>query len=407
MHNDTNYEWLASDAAIQIWKEMHAHGASSLRSSKTLADVPNRKQIVVMLEEQWNLAHLSRTKFPHPEDWFWTRRLLEQSSDGWCAEETAKDFPADAKIVDVCCGAGADALALASRCQSVRCVDLSPTSVSLVRANSKLQNKNIEIICGPAEGAEIRPGELLHIDPDRRLSGKRVTAIEGFEPKWSVVRRLIEMAQGASLKVAPATDWTELDSTPDTIRFLSRERSVRQQRWLWKLQRWPAGSIVLSVLARSGWVHEIFDQRNDHDRTNDPEEAGFPDAYVADYDPVVRAAKVSARFAERIGCQMLDRAGGYLTAKQCLPHEMVRWFRVLDVLPMDAKKWRAYARTADVGTWELKSRGVTIDLDKSRRELPVNTKSNKFQSLLFSRISGRPRVIAAEPLGGWGIPLSN
>ncbi len=173
------------------------------------------------------------------------------------------------------------------------------------------------------------------------------------------------------------------------------------------LDRWPKRSIVVSVHSRDEWIHEVFDQDCDDDPNTTLRSVQEPGAYVADYDPAIRAARVSASFAKRLGCQMLDAAGGYFTSEHCEPHGMVRWFRVLDVLAMDSKKLRVYARAAQAGSWELKSRGVTVDLDKVRKELPIAQDSSKLCTLLFSKIAGRPRVIAAEPLGGWGIPLSN
>ncbi|MFN7289941.1 MAG: class I SAM-dependent methyltransferase [Pirellula sp.] len=407
MLRESDYEWLGSEQAIPIWKKMHSANFGLEVLASELAHLVDRKRYETLLNEQWALSQVAKTKFPSPQSWFWTRTLLEQSSDAWCAEETAKDFPTDATIVDVCCGAGADTLAIAARCDAVRAIDLSSISVALLRANANLQGRRIDVRCQLAEELQLQSTEYLHIDPDRRTSGKRITAIEGLQPSWSVISRLIDSSRGASIKVAPATDWSELDDAPDTVRFLSRDRSVRQQRWLWGLDRWPKGSIVVSVHTRDEWSHEAFDQNNENEPNVNTFCAQEPGAYVADYDPAIRAARVSPSFAARIGCKMLDSAGGYFTAEHCVPHGMVRWFRVLDVLSMDSKKLRAYARTAHVGSWELKSRGVTVDLDKVRKELPIAPDSRKSCTFLFSKIAGRPRVIAAEPIGGWGIPLSN
>lgn len=407
MYEESDYEWLSSDKAIQTWEMMHSTGNGLLVLKNELLPSADRKRMEALLKDQWSLSQVARSKFLDPQHWFWTRTLLEQSSDAWCAEETARDFPADARVVDVCCGAGADTLALAARCDAVRAIDLSPTSVALMKANAKLQGRCIDVRCESAEELRLQSPEYLHIDPDRRTTGKRVTAIEGLQPCWAVVRSLIANSRGASVKVAPATDWSELDDAPDVVRFLSRDRSVRQQRWLWGIDRWPVGSIVVSVHMRDQWVHEVFEQNNENESSVNRRCAQEPGAYIADYDPAIRAARVSASFASRLGCQMLDSAGGYLTAEHCVPHGMVRWFRVLDVLSMDSKKLRAYARSAQVGAWELKSRGVTVDLDKVRKELSIAADSSKLCTLLFSKIAGRAQVIAAEPIGGWGIPLSN
>lgn len=407
MLKESDFEWLASDQAIPIWEKMHSTNIGPQALASELAHLVDRKRYETLLKEQWALSQVAKTKFPSYQNWFWTCTLLEQSSDAWCADETAKDFPAHSNIVDVCSGAGSDTLALAACGHVVRAIDQSPISVALLKANAKLQGRQIAARCESAEDLQLQPHEYLHIDPDRRTTGKRITAIEGLRPSWAVVRSLIASSTGASIKVAPATDWNELEDAPDVVRFLSRDRSVRQQRWLWRLDRWPSGSIVVSAHSRCEWVHEIFDQGEQNTPLEEPIYAKEPGIYVADYDPAIRAARVSTSFASRIGCKMLDLAGGYFTADHCVPHGMVRWFRVLNVLSMDSKKLRAYARSASVGTWELKSRGVTVDLDKVRRELPTTPDSSKSCTLLFSKISGRPRVIATEPVGVWGNPLSN
>lgn len=406
MFEESDFEWLACDHAVKIWQDMHARqGVPSIATAEpTLLESKRRMRL---LREQWELAALAKNKFPDSHNWFWTRTLLEQSSDSWCANETAADFPCDAEVVDICCGAGGDSLALAVRCKSVRAIDAAAISVHLLRANAKLQKLSIQSSCQLAEDVTLQAQEFLHIDPDRRTTGKRVTAVEALQPSWPTVRRLVEEAAGSSVKVAPATAWSELEISPDVVRFLSRDRSVRQQRWLWGLDRWPRGSIVVSVWSGSTWVHEVFMQ-SELD-THDPGECLATDvaAFVADYDPVIRAARVSGLLAERIGSQMLDSAGGYFTASLCHPHAMVRWFRSLDLLTLDAKKLRAYARSAGVGVWELKSRGVAVDVDRLRKDLPTTPGSERTLTLLFAKVCGRPRVIVAEPVGGWGNPLSN
>lgn len=407
MLQESDYEWLASEQAIALWKMMHSTGHGLEVLAGELVHRVDKKRCETLLKEQWELSHVAKTKFPDHLQWFWTRTLLEQASDAWCAEETAKDFPSHSNIVDVCSGAGADTLALAACGHVVRAIDQSPISVALLNANAKLHGQGVEARCESAETLQLQSPEYLHIDPDRRTTGKRITAIEGLQPIWAVVRSLIASSKGASIKVAPATDWNELEDAPDVVRFLSRDRSVRQQRWLWRLDRWPDRSIVVSAHSRGEWVHEVFQQGDQNALLEGPCCAKEPGIYVADYDPAIRAARVSAVFASRIGCKMLDSAGGYFTADHCVPHGMVRWFRVLNVLSMDSKKLRAYARSANVGTWELKSRGVTIDLDKVRRELQTTPSSSRSCTLLFSKISGRPRVIATEPVGVWGNPLSN
>ncbi len=108
-------------------------------------------------------------------NWRWTRILLEQSSDYWCAQETALDFPNGIPVVDVCCGAGADSIALSCG-RSVTSVDLDPVAAQLTDLNSVLHQCSLTVQCKDANDLALPEDAYLHIDPDRRQGGGRVTS---------------------------------------------------------------------------------------------------------------------------------------------------------------------------------------------------------------------------------------
>jgi hypothetical protein len=183
------------------------------------------------------------------------------------------------------------------------------------------------------------------------------------------------------------------------------------------LERWAAGSITASMhlnapstrraeqfearyssenaantSASHGWFHETFVHGEVHSM-NSSNFASVPSNYVADYDPSIRAAELSSSFAKRYGWQLIDSSSGYLTANEPLVHPMVRWFRVEEVLPLDTKRIKSFARAANARTWELKSRGLEVDLNALRKVLPTEKHGEANMTILCTKLGGHHRAV--------------
>ncbi len=423
-----DYRWLTSQIAQPYWLELLQNTTSKTGSLLKGLRSHLPANYASILLEQFELQVLAKRKVPDPQRWFWTRQLLEQSSDSETALETALDFPLDGLVIDVCCGAGADAIALANRGLSVSAIDRCSIACELTRHNARSQGLVFEVLNVAAEVAEVEMGSFIHIDPDRRAEGTRTSSLEKLSPTWETIMRLLKRCRGMSLKLAPGTrsDYNGLkhhvDRPPQAIRFLSRDGSVRQQRWYWGLARWPEQSITASMHlnepssrralqfatghedslepseSTSGktkmfkdWFHETF-QYSDLARS-DATVTVKPSDFVADYDPSIRAADLSWCFANRYGCQLIDSKNGYFTASQPSIHPMVRWFKVVDILPLDSKRMKSYAKDARVQTWELKSRGLDVDLNALRKILSCDCKSSKKMTILCTQLGNSHRAI--------------
>jgi hypothetical protein len=139
-----------------------------------------------------------------------------------------------------------------------------------------------------------------------------------------------------------------------------------------------------------GWHHEVFPDRPETRTANGIEDsAKLTSGFIADQDPVIRAAEVGDLLAQRLGVQCIGDRHGYLYSPNPVPHPMLRWFEVLEIVSMDLKKVRAVARTIPVSVWELKSRGVDVDLMAWRRSLPVADDSDQKRTILFTRVGNR------------------
>lgn len=397
-----DYRWLTSTTGKNAWQQLQLEKRPiSLGSVKRLTS--GNECHARLLMEQLRIAEgNARKKFAESTRWFWTQQLFEQSSDEQVAHETALDFPHHQEVIDGCCGAGADSVALGIQSRPTISIDVDPIACTLTHANLESHGVIPTVHCGPIESTSLPERFHLHVDPDRRASGHRTVQPEHMAPTWSSLSPMIAKSESCSLKLAPGLkfpnhlDWGPA-GPPSVLRWISRLGAVRQQRWYWRVERWPENAIVASCLNRQGdWHHEIFatDQLATHGGSIDPN-SNLKNVFVADQDPVLRAANVVSQFASRIDASLLGGESGYYLADQPHPHPMLSWFKIDDVLPFDRKKLRAYARVRKAKNWELKSRGVEIDLEKTAKELETNQSSGERVTILFTRHGTKHLAIVA------------
>ena len=95
-----DYSWLDSPESQMHWQSISRDpsvpASAILKRLRQSLTIPQAS----LLLEQYELLTASRKKVANPGDWFWTRQLLEQSSDEETASETALDFPAGASVND-------------------------------------------------------------------------------------------------------------------------------------------------------------------------------------------------------------------------------------------------------------------------------------------------------------------
>ncbi|MFM8573181.1 MAG: THUMP-like domain-containing protein [Pirellula sp.] len=414
MNDPGDFQWLASAQAAEAWALCRDAEAFS---PAALVRLGLRRSQIQQLQVQVEFAiGAARRKVSDPWNWFWTKTLLEQASDQLTAEDTARDFPQDAYVVDACCGAGVDAIAIAkqlSQCNLSRgrilAVDSSEVACLLTELNAANNGVALEVQRASFERTLISRSDWLHIDPDRRVDGRTVN-LYATEPSWSEIAQRIEHVRGASIKAAPGFQpdgdfqWG-VCGPPDTRRWISRDGSVRQQRLYWRVPRWEPAKRVVSVHRRtSGWVHEFFDVQSMHHEdpfsriVQEPSEIEAP-AFIADQDPALRAAHCVVPIAHRLQLRLVGNEFGYCLANSPIEHPMLRWFRVLEMMPLDRKKVRAMTRGQKVKRWELKSRNVDVDLVQWQKDLVTDPGSELVRWLLITKIGKKHLCFVCQECG--------
>lgn len=315
-------------------------------------------------------------KFDDPAGWLWTDGLLQLASDDRVAALTAGFFPKGARVFDIGCGGGADALALLGR-GPVAAVDREELPLALAAANAALQAEGGRRFGGPLESihsdaAELTVGgdDLLHLDPDRRgEGGQRSVQLRWHSPDETTLVRLIGESRGGSVKLAPGCR----DEPPSEIADVTRQwvgvdRGVVQQRWWWGIDGFPAGGRRVSALVGPDWHH--FDVPADRWREavagelSDvvTEEFPSPGSWLGDGDPTLRAADCQGVYAAAHGYELLGNEMGYFAAdapaNDPSSDPLVRWFRLEDAAPLDARKLRRLVQSMGRDGIVLKTRNV-------------------------------------------------
>jgi hypothetical protein len=409
----SDFQWLASAPAAEAWSFCSRLDVFSNASFSKFGLTQRQLQV---LKTQFEFAQgASKRKVADPWNWFWTKTLLEQASDQITAEETAKDFPTDSMVIDGCCGAGVDAVAIATHLsqeltlgERLLAIDSSEIACTLTQLNASRNGIDLRPVAIGFEDAELPTDGWLHLDPDRRVSGRTID-VHCTEPSWRAIAKEIQRAPGASIKAAPGFQpdddypWEDC-GPPDSRRWISRDGSVRQQRLYWRIPKWNDAKRIVSAYRKSnGWHHEVFDSGPTSALAaldlieQDPLQADKW-TFVADHDPALRAANCVVSLSERLQLRMLGNEYGYCVGESFVENPLLRWYRVLEVMPMDHKKVRAMSRILKVGRWELKSRNIDIDLISWGKQLTVDKDSDVVGWLLLTKVGKKHVCLVCQEI---------
>jgi hypothetical protein len=413
---------------LAVWQRL-AEGVVEAGSVAAFLERPTAGTPRLLLEDQRRLQRRAAQKVPDPERWLWTRKLLEQASDHHAASLMASFFPDEVPVIDICCGAGADSLALAQR-GPLTAVDASAVACWLAWTNLRLHRypaasptpsaevarsaaSPARIIHAFAERLVFDPAAWLHIDPDRRSAAGRTVQVEHFQPARDFLGKLVAGSAGGSIKVAPATPWETpgpLSGRPEAeagwpdamgIQFVSWGRSVRQQRWWWNVEQFPPGHTTLSVFDEgqrwSHWTVPAARPSLQGVAAVIEENAEAIEGYVGDGDPGLRAARLQPRLAEARQWRLIGGQQGYFLCRSASPppnDPLIDWFAIEAVMPLDRKRLRRYFRQHGVGCLEIKTRGVDCQPEQLRRELKLAGENSR--SLLLTRCSDRVLAVVAS-----------
>ncbi|MEM9410483.1 MAG: class I SAM-dependent methyltransferase, partial [Planctomycetota bacterium] len=239
-----DYRWLvskeANSALAQTQKKLESE---KNQMAKVLTDLrhswgQDRSRLVV---EQCQLRHRARKKFVNADILFFEKDALEMATDDRIARYKAERMGQVARVADVCCCIGGDLMGLAAYGQfdQVSGFDRDEKMVLLANANCQALDQKPAAKLDHFEELDLHAFDAVHIDPERRTSG-RSTSGDQFSPKLAGIFERSKECQNLSIKIAPATRWQTPFSIPYERQWIGHSRECKQQVvWTGQLAKNP------------------------------------------------------------------------------------------------------------------------------------------------------------------------
>ena len=299
------------------------------------------------------------SKFPDAGHLFFDREAAEQASGEVVAQHTAARFAGFARIADLGCGAGGDALALARHAR-VLAVDRNPARLAMLTANATVRGLQARLTTCAADIASwATPDgiEAIWCDPGRRdASGRRIDP-ESWSPPLSQVLSLTS-GLPSGVKLAPGIDLALLPPE-DEVEFVSHQgRLVEAVLWRGGLASAPRRATVLP---------EGASLAGEPDRGHTA--VGEPGRYLYDPDPAVGRASLIDLLAPALGAWKLDERVAYLSSDQPASSPFARRFRVHAWLPFAERRLLERLVALGAGRVEVMRRASAVDTNALERRL--------------------------------------
>ncbi len=351
--------WLVSEPAEAVLAAAAAEpDPDSLAAATRLRALTTPDRAAAALT-QAALRRRGRAKFgPRAERLFFTPDGLEQATRGAVAARRAARFAAAgaSEVVDLGCGIGADALALADAGLAVRAVERDPVTAVFAGANLGVGVEVADVQDAWPALAAARPDAAVFADPARRTGAGRTWRLEDLSPPWHFALGLLAGDRPAALKLGPGVPHRVLPQAADA-------------EWVS-----DAGTVVECALwagrgAIPGRRAAIVDGAELVAAGAAAAPVGEPQAFLYEPDGAVVRAGLTDELARLLRAGRLDAHAAYLTAPHHLPTPFASAFAVQEVLPFDEKVLRGWVRERGIGTLEIKKRGLDVDPAALRRRL--------------------------------------
>ena len=355
----------------------------------------NSPALVAAVLTQARLRAKAAGKFgPFAERMLFTEAGLEQATRLSVAALHAGRFASAglSRVVDLGCGIGGDAMAMAAIDLEVTAVDADEITAAIASynlapfANATVLNEN-------AEDADLRGADGVYLDPARRTAGHgqttRLTDPDDYSPSLNFA---FELATGRSvgLKLGPGFDRDLIPTTAEAQWISVDGRLVEMGLWF--------GALARPRIRRSALV---IDADGSHELTapedSDDVETGELGDFVYEPDGAVIRARLIGDLARSLGARMLSDGIAYLTSSTLVATPFASAFRVLETLPFAERDLRRALRERGIGTLEIKKRGVDVDPAALRKRLSLSGPESA--TLVLTRIAGRHTALLVDRVG--------
>jgi hypothetical protein len=287
-----------------------------------------------------------------------TRGMLEQMSDPTVSAWRARRVRGH--VIDLCCGAGGDTVALATHAERVTSVEIHEDRAVLTAHNAR--TRDVRVVVGDALQAPVRLDGVVHVDPSRRTSRGRARRLEEYVPPVDALLAACSQARGLAVVLSPAVDIDEPLLQSGEIEFIQVGRRLVEAVW------WSAALRDGPVMARASILPQ--GETRTRERDVDPLPSGPVGAWLVEVVPAAVRARLHDTLGAEIGARRLATRRALMTTDEKPP--VSPWWRALRVeavLPPRARHVRTWLAGADNLPLEIHLHGLDVHLDRFWRDL--------------------------------------
>jgi hypothetical protein len=361
---------------------------------------------------QSRLRQRARTKLgSFAEAMLFTPDGLEQATRLVVAALHARRYLAAGvtKVADLTSGLGADALAFSGVGLQVLATEVDEVTAALATVNLRAfpeaevrhaDGLTLDLVAEGVDG--------VYADPARRTrGGRRIFDPAAYAPPLDAVWDLRSQVPALGIKVGPGIPHQGLPEDAET-QWVSVDGDV-VEAGLWFGPLAPDGPGRSALVLRTNTAPGV-DAAGTTSRVLRSGPGGIdlaPDvgevgSYLYEPDGAVVRAGLVAHAAEELGGRLLDRTIAYVTTDSpAAPPSsgtapIATGYRVLDVMPFNLKRLKAYLRERDVGRLTVKKRGTAVTPEQLRAQLAL--KGDATATVVLTRVAGRQHVLVVDPL---------
>lgn len=378
----------AISLAAELMQKLDRHNELSLITQYRKAGVD--PELLRFALNQAALKKRGRQKFGElAAGLLFTEPGLEQATRLEVAHWHAQKFMAAglASVTDLGAGIGADSLAFCLAGLKTTSVENHPEAF-LALAHNLGRFESASILNQTVENTQIGT-QAIWLDPARReqdrksLTPQRLQP-EMFSPNLDLVFELAAK-HPAGVKLAPAFPH-ELIPKNFEANWVSHAGDLVE------LTLWSA------PLGRPGVKKAVLVAETALEFEGVQELAPIAKLSQFIFEPdvsLIRSHLIGA-FANQTGLELIAENIAYLTASENIISPWLKSYRVIDVLPLDEKTIRSYCHKNQIGTLEIKKRGVDITPEQLRPKLKL--KGTGVATLILTRVGNARQAIVCEPI---------
>lgn len=353
-------------------------------------------KIIPILLSQIRLRDKAVKKFgEHTKNLIFTPEGLEQATRLSVATEHAKRYRTAGitEITDVGCGIGGDAFAFSASGLTVHAIDSDPAT-AIIADHNLAHFSHSFATCKLADEAELEQSGALWFDPARRrvtkYDQKRLSNSEDWSPHLDFVFDWAKK-KPTGIKLSPAFDKDLIPEGCEAQWISDHNDVVELVLWSGILARENVTRSAL-ILNKEG-SHELFAAEESHavPAITDSEDLG-----EILYEPngaVIRAGLIGA-LCEQLQAAPISDQIAYLSSTTYTKTAFATGFRILGLLSARKEVLKKELRARDIGTVEIKKRGIDVDPAVFRKQLKLSGK--KSATLVLTRVAGRHCALLVE-----------